>query len=257
MSKRRKQHPPFRNRQSSPVNELNLWRSLCPSGQSLDSISLGNFIAFIKIKGWNLYKEDCVNRKRQAEEFLSTLGLTIPSPQRGENYSYAVELPLPSDDNIYYTVSTDAPGLNTIYTDGQIHISGTATGMGTYQLHLTYIYDNAIGLEGRVTRSYPIEILQNPRELWKHKATPPDIPYYKKDYDSAYVQGKKRIVAASQRGRSHAHKGDPRDDHFAIAYDEESGWHILAVADGLGQPLTLEKGLALPAKCPNFTACKH
>ena len=45
---------------------------------------------------------------------------------------------------------------------------------------------------------------------------------------------RKDIVAASQRGRSHAHEGKPRDDHFLLHYCEETEWYIMAVADGAG-----------------------
>jgi serine/threonine protein phosphatase PrpC len=40
------------------------------------------------------------------------------------------------------------------------------------------------------------------------------------------------MLAASQRGRSHAHKGDAREDDFFIATGE--GWCIAIVADGAG-----------------------
>ena len=45
---------------------------------------------------------------------------------------------------------------------------------------------------------------------------------------------RKDIVAASQRGRSHAHEGNPRDDHFLLHYCDKTEWYIIAVADGAG-----------------------
>ena len=45
---------------------------------------------------------------------------------------------------------------------------------------------------------------------------------------------RKDIVAASQRGRSHAHEGKPRDDHFMLHYCDKTEWYIIAVADGAG-----------------------
>jgi serine/threonine protein phosphatase PrpC len=42
------------------------------------------------------------------------------------------------------------------------------------------------------------------------------------------------MIAASQRGRSHAHEGKPRDDDFALFFDEGTKWYIMAVADGAG-----------------------
>ena len=43
-----------------------------------------------------------------------------------------------------------------------------------------------------------------------------------------------KLVAASKRGRSHAHVGSCRDDDFALTIENETHWHIATVADGAG-----------------------
>lgn len=230
-----------RRRQSARNSELDLYKALCPKGDYLDNANHRDFMAFIKRKGWELYQEDCMNRKRQAEEFLRAISLSIPSPKRGEPYSYTAELP-PIEIGKSYFIAIDVPGITARYIDGQLQICGEATETGIYRLQLTYAYNHFIGVEGQVYQDYPIEVLQNPRDLWSDIPTSFDIPYYKADRDSAYERGKKNIVAASQRGRSHAHEGKPRDDHFSIAYDETSGWHILAVADGAGSATFSREG---------------
>ena len=53
---------------------------------------------------------------------------------------------------------------------------------------------------------------------------------------------RKDIVAASQRGRSHAQEGKARDDHFRITHCDESDWYIIAVADGAGSAKLSRKG---------------
>ena len=53
---------------------------------------------------------------------------------------------------------------------------------------------------------------------------------------------RKDIVAASQRGRSHAQEGKPRDDHFKLHHCENSDWCIIAVADGAGSAKFSRKG---------------
>ncbi len=50
------------------------------------------------------------------------------------------------------------------------------------------------------------------------------------------------MVAASQRGRSHAIEGKPRDDDFALYFDEESEWYVMIVADGAGSAKYSRKG---------------
>ena len=50
------------------------------------------------------------------------------------------------------------------------------------------------------------------------------------------------MIAASQRGRSHAHVGKPRDDHFKIAFFSETKWYFIALADGAGSAPLSRKG---------------
>lgn len=91
----------------------------------------------------------------------------------------------------------------------------------------------------------------DPRDLWKDIPTPPDMEYYKPDSDTRRLVCTPhggdawKVVAASRRGRSHAHTGKPRDDHFMVDYAEETGWFMLAVADGAGSAPCSRKGSEL------------
>lgn len=92
-------------------------------------------------------------------------------------------------------------------------------------------------------------IIQDPRTLWKEMEVSPDILYPKDNVYSKLVTvrandkgGQKDIVAASRRGRSHAHEGKPRDDHFKLHHNDENGWYVLAVADGAGSAKYSRKG---------------
>ena len=96
----------------------------------------------------------------------------------------------------------------------------------------------------------PIAFNPDPRSLWKNTPTSKDIPFYKPDYDCEYVKvestegsaPRKDIVAASQRGRSHAQEGKARDDHFKMIHCDESDWYIIAVADGAGSAKLSRRG---------------
>lgn len=109
----------------------------------------------------------------------------------------------------------------------------------------------------------PITLIINPdpRSLWNNIPTPTQTIYYKPDSDCKYVKvektkgflglGRKEqkdIVAASQRGRSHAHEGTPRDDDFNISYLQDEGWYIMTVADGAGSAKFSRQG--------SFIACQ-
>jgi serine/threonine protein phosphatase PrpC len=110
-----------------------------------------------------------------------------------------------------------------------------------------------------ITREITLIINPNPRSLWQNIETPENSDYYKPDEDKAFVKatspqtgaskgrGKKKqtpknMVAASQRGRSHAHEGKARDDDFRLFFHESSQWYVMAVADGAGSAKYSRRG---------------
>ncbi|HNH44531.1 MAG TPA: protein phosphatase 2C domain-containing protein, partial [Agitococcus sp.] len=73
----------------------------------------------------------------------------------------------------------------------------------------------------------------DPRSLWKNIPSNNQEIYAKPDSLSQSLHNAHyKILAASQRGRSHAHKGQFREDDFFIAQGEN--WHLAIVADGAG-----------------------
>lgn len=110
---------------------------------------------------------------------------------------------------------------------------------------------------------YPKSFLINPhpRDLWQNLPVTDYEGYQNKDSDSRgetvdYVPEKRgvfsvtsakslEVIAASQRGRSHAHVAKPRDDCFHFEFDKETGWNFVAVADGAGSAKFSRKGSEL------------
>ena len=100
----------------------------------------------------------------------------------------------------------------------------------------------------------PLQIT-DPRTLWLDLPVMDDEGYPAANED---ILGQilepldKMVVAASCRGRSHAHVGKARDDNFRIVSDSASGWHFVTVADGAGSATFSRKGSALA--CEAFIA---
>lgn len=93
--------------------------------------------------------------------------------------------------------------------------------------------------------SFAINLLVNPdpATLWKDLPTPAGAPYQKENTANSVIEeGMFRVVAASRRGRSHANKGEFRDDEYAVAFAREFGWMIVAVADGAGSAKYSRRG---------------
>jgi hypothetical protein len=75
----------------------------------------------------------------------------------------------------------------------------------------------------------------DPASLWKELDPPAGAPYARPSTDAAeFFHGPYRIIAASRRGRSHANRGEFRDDAFAVGYASSTGWLVVVVADGAG-----------------------
>lgn len=83
----------------------------------------------------------------------------------------------------------------------------------------------------------------DPKSLWKDLPSNQEDPYWKADEDSMHLQGDNALmVAASKRGRSHAHVGSFRDDDFLLSYLPDGQWHIALVSDGAGSAKFSRRG---------------
>jgi len=97
-------------------------------------------------------------------------------------------------------------------------------------------------------------VIADPKTLWKNIPSPQGGIYAKPDSDKKIVDCGAvglTLLAASQRGRSHAQEGKPRDDDFACIFDAENKCVIMAVADGAGSAKFSRKGslIAVHAAC--------
>lgn len=97
---------------------------------------------------------------------------------------------------------------------------------------------------------------------WQDKPHPSDAPYQVDDQacsaETIDLKTPLTVLAASQRGRSHAHEGKFRDDAYRIAINREAtifheepeyGWHVFVVSDGAGSAKYSRKGAQLICDC--------
>lgn len=123
-------------------------------------------------------------------------------------------------------------GLKAVRDGDILSIKGTPTTntQGEHSFPLDYTYDKE-----RVHRKKLVLLVNSdPKSLWKEIEPSADLPYAKAHKATQQINGNGyKIIAASRRGRSHAHEGTFRDDDFAITA-ADNGWDILIVADGAG-----------------------
>lgn len=106
----------------------------------------------------------------------------------------------------------------------------------------TVLMDRGLQTIPETSIKRPFVINPDPWTLWENHEPDASEPYQKLSsaWDSGHVvsePGKTRlaVVAASMRGRSHAHVGAFRDDDFSIRLGEYYGdWSYFAIADGAG-----------------------
>ena len=81
-----------------------------------------------------------------------------------------------------------------------------------------------------------LTVIADPKTLWKNIPSDQSCVYPKPDSDKVFLpcSDSLSIVAASQRGRSHAQAGRPRDDDFIAEYIVEHECAMLTDADGAG-----------------------
>ncbi|PTQ90753.1 PP2C family serine/threonine-protein phosphatase [Agitococcus lubricus] len=116
------------------------------------------------------------------------------------------------------------------FDEQQQALVGTPQQAGQYAVQIFYqATDKSTAILSAVAQ---LTIHADPRSLWQNIPSRPDI-YPKPDSQSQMLNNSDyQLVAASQRGRAHAHKGLCRDDDYFIAAQEN--WAIAIVADGAG-----------------------
>jgi serine/threonine protein phosphatase PrpC len=177
----------------------------------------------------------------------SLLPVTLPNAMVSRDYSVEVS-PLLGNDwptTSHVEVLSGMPaGLS---LDDQIRISGTPTGAGDHSVNLRFhLKDQPPGRPASLERTLSLIVNPDPQSLWKNLPSDPDGPFAKSDTDTAALEGGPfTVLAASIRGRSHAHVGSYRDDDFSMSWWKDTSWYVLAAADGAGSAKFSRRGSQL------------
>ncbi len=123
------------------------------------------------------------------------------------------------------------------FDQNELSIKGTPTKSGEFKLTIKYSDNNKPLLE----KDLILTINPDPKSLWKNIPSNKLDKYWKEDTQSCHIiNSDRQLIAASQRGRSHAHQGTFRDDHFKIELHND--FFLIAVADGAGSAKFARKG---------------
>lgn len=187
------------------------------------------------------YNQYIANLEDSAKRAVEMLQITLPNASVNKPYSFEMTFQNVPIKDIQLT-GLEETGLSIERDEDGVRftIGGVPTTPGTFEATLSFKYAEIPIDREPIERKIPLIINPDPRSLWKDIETDPSIHYFKADTQKEYLTvlandmgPQKDIVAASKRGRSHAHEGKARDDHFQIAH-LDNGWYIMAVADGAG-----------------------
>ena len=124
-------------------------------------------------------------------------------------------------------------------------LSGTPKEPGDFKL--SFIGRSADGAGTRI--EFKLCVVPDPKTLWKEIPTDKSADFFKKDTDVEIDSNLNLFaVAASKRGRSHAHEGKFREDDFSLICDGLATWNVFAVADGGGAYKYSRRGSQIAAK---------
>ena len=171
-----------------------------------------------------------------------SMSFVLPNGMVGKPYSTVLEFLPSSNAGVHYQVE-GINDLGLLFDKDARTLSGTPSAQGDHKIYLAYRITYASGkFEDKY---YVLQLIINhdPRSLWKNIDPDKNDPYWKPNEDKATLITPERVmVAASKRGRSHAHEGTFRDDDFGFRYMKDTGWHIVAVADGAGSAKYSRRG---------------
>lgn len=191
--------------------------------------------------------EDSIVTMKKLSKTVCTPIFYLPNGKVGDEYSANVEIrSVPANVSIVIEKILSKDDNFTLKYDS---ITGKMEGMptvaGSYALGVVWKID------GYQNETSNIEFIVNPdpNSLWKDLPSDESDRYFKKNEDHQYIKGQGcDMIAASRRGRSHAHIGSFRDDDFWMAA-LENGWNITIVSDGAGSAQNSRKGSALLVNC--------
>lgn len=184
------------------------------------------------------------NKNLKLNDFLHS-AITIPNATVGKPYSFSFDLSKEPFIGVN-VLSVSGQNLTISFDKETATFSSIFTEAGQFKVELSFSLEGDLIDESIGIKEVKLLVNPDPKSLWKNLDSDRNDPYWKEDNTSASgILGSKKFIVGSKRGRSHAHEGIFRDDDFAFDFSSETGWGIMAVADGAGSAKYSRKGSIL------------
>lgn len=216
--------------QDKYTNLLNTIASTQEIKESLESIIL---IQDKMINTWH--------KNIRVKDFIDS-AISIPNATVGKPYSFSFDFSKEPFKGVNI-LSVTGSNLTINYDKETATFSSTFTESGQFKVELSFNLEGDPSNESAGIKEVKLLVNPDPKSLWKNLDSDRNDPYWKEDNLSASgIFGSKKFIVGSKRGRSHAHEGIFRDDDFGFNFSDQTGWGIIAVADGAGSAKYSRKG---------------
>lgn len=173
------------------------------------------------------------------------ISFRAPNARTGEAYDHVIDvLGAPQSSVTLCAIGVPEPlGLRGDPASGRI--TGTPAVAGNYDITVSYRLVLRPG-DPPLQTTFRLSVNLDPKSMWRNLPSDSAAPYWRPDEESGAIRGPEMaILAASKRGRSHAHVGSFRDDAFRIDHVNGAGWYLAVVADGAGSARFSRRGAQL------------
>ena len=172
--------------------------------------------------------------------------ISIPNGTVGKSYSAKIDIDKWNWQHITHLAFEGLEAIGLAFSDETDHITGTPTQSGDLKIKMRFRVSGEADDSVLNEKTISLVVNPDPKSLWKTIESDKNALYWKADdVAESGLLGDKKIVVASKRGRSHANVGSFRDDDFGYQHFPETGWSIVAVADGAGSAKLARKGAEL------------
>ena len=180
-------------------------------------------------------KETEMNQNMEAD--------TFPNGMVGKAYHYKLDLHSIHEKKVQITEILGLEEIGLQFDHEALLIFGEPKEAGEKDIIVRFRFENSQQKHSEfLEKKFHLLMLPDPKSLWRSIDPPEDALFYKKNNDTKSIISKGGIVlAASKRGRSHAHEGIFRDDHFTVDTIHDN-WIFLSVADGAGSAMYSREG---------------